>query len=107
MPELLDREVGVLQRHRGKRDEAVGARAAEFGELLVLDSDDLARDVALRLVPGWIDAERLDVYALFVHLGDAPGPDFADSRPALVFQLLPQQGQRFRYHTVRVHIDGL
>ena len=34
--ELLDGEIGELQRERGEGGEAVGVRSAEFGELLVL-----------------------------------------------------------------------
>src|SRR5205823_3192852 len=59
--ELLGGEVGVLERHRREGDEALGVRGARLGELLVLDLDDLPRQVAVRLVPVRVDAERLDV----------------------------------------------
>jgi len=65
--QLLGGEVRVLQRHRREGDEALRVRRAGLGELLVLDLDDLSRDVAVRRVPIRIDAERLDVDALLVH----------------------------------------
>ena len=40
--ELLGGEVGILQRDRRERDEAVGLRRAHLRELLVLDLDELA-----------------------------------------------------------------
>ena len=49
--ELLGGEVRVLQRDRGKGDEAVRLRRAQRGELLVLQLDELTREVAVGLVP--------------------------------------------------------
>ena len=46
--ELLGGEVGMLQRHRGEGDEAVGAGGAELRQRLVLDLDQLGRRVARR-----------------------------------------------------------
>ncbi len=68
---LLDREIRMLQRHGREGDEALLMRRAEFGELFVLNPDELRREVALGLVPERIDAERLDVDALRVHRLDA------------------------------------
>src|SRR5207245_5232800 len=53
--ELLGGEVGVLQRHRREGDEALGIRGARLGELLVLDLDDLAGEIAVRGVPVRVD----------------------------------------------------
>src|SRR4029453_2649704 len=80
---------------------------AELGEPLVLDLDHLGDQVALGPVPRRIDAERLHIDALGVHLADPPLADFADSRPAMVVDLAPQERVRLRDHAVRVHIDGL
>src|SRR6185437_12902816 len=57
---LLDRKVGVLQRQRRKGNEAIRLGGDELRELLVLQLDQCSRDIAVRRVPEWIDAERLD-----------------------------------------------
>ena len=71
MLDLLGGELGMLQRRRREGDEAVGVGRAELDQRLVLDLDQLGRDVALGAVPVGIDAERLDVDALRVHRRDA------------------------------------
>src|SRR5262249_7894925 len=43
--ELLGGELRMLERHRRERDEAIRIRRAGLGELLVLDPDQLARDI--------------------------------------------------------------
>src|SRR5215831_21335970 len=65
--ELLGSQIGELQGHCGESNEAVGMLGARLGEFLVLNADDLLREVALYLVPVWVDAERLHVDALRVH----------------------------------------
>ncbi len=59
--QLLGGEIGVLQRHGCEGDEALGVRGACLRELLVLELADLPGEVAIRLVPVRVDAERLDV----------------------------------------------
>src|SRR4051794_5711693 len=51
--ELLDGEIGELQRQRGESGEPVGFRRAEFGELFVLYPDDLGGQVAILAIPEW------------------------------------------------------
>src|SRR5262249_53325141 len=43
--ELLRGEIGMLQRHRGERDESVGLLGDDLGELVVLQLDQLGGDV--------------------------------------------------------------
>src|SRR5437870_12579650 len=59
--ELLGSKIGVLQRHRGEGDETVGMRGASPSELLVLDLDDGASEVAVGLVAVRVDAQRLKI----------------------------------------------
>src|SRR5262249_14984739 len=66
----------------------------------------LGREVALGPVPGRVDAERLHVDALRVHLANAPGPDLVDARASLDVGLQAQEGVRFRDHAVGVDVDG-
>ena len=49
--ELLDRKVRVLQGDAGEGDKPVGMGRADLGEGLVLDPDDLGRDVPVGAVP--------------------------------------------------------
>ena len=65
--ELLGGEVRMLERHAREGDEPVGLGRADLGERLVLDADQLRRDVPVRRVPVGVDAERLHVDALRVH----------------------------------------
>jgi hypothetical protein len=74
--ELFSGELGMLQGDRRERDEAVGIRRARFGELLVLDLTDPLREIAVRVVPARVDAERFDVDALLVHRAQSHA-DFA------------------------------
>src|SRR5262244_847598 len=105
--ELLHREVRELERDRGERDEALRVLRAEAGERLVLDLDHLLDDIALGPIPRRVNAERLHVDALRVHLTDAALTDFADSGSAMVVDFQPEQGVGLRNHTVRVHVDHL
>src|ERR1700720_1579992 len=83
--QLLGGEIGVCQRHRGEADEAVRRLAADLGELLVLQFDDLRGELALGIVPEIrIDAERLDVDALLVHHLDAIRRDDQSREPNLL-----------------------
>src|SRR6266851_778364 len=101
--DLLDREVGMLERHGGEGDEAVGLRCHQLGELFVLQLDERRRDVAVRLVPVGIDAERLDVDALLVHGAQTRGRHYQALRPHL--QTHHRQG--LGEGAVRVDVDGL
>src|SRR5437660_3235969 len=101
--ELLRSEIRVLERDARKGHQAVAMLRAELGEPLVLQLDDLGRQVALEAVPGRIDAERLQIDALRIQALQAFLPrDGVDAR-ALVLH------QRFRLgdDAVRVHVDRL
>ena len=69
--ELLDGQLRVLHGSGRESDEAIRMRRAQLGELLVLRFDEFFGEVAVGLVPERIDADRLDVDALRVHLLDA------------------------------------
>src|SRR5262249_50438627 len=103
--ELLDREVGELQREGGKGREAVGVLRAELGELFVLDLDDLGHHVALGAIPRRVDAEHLHIDAELVHLAEPALPYFIDPRTDRALRLQPQQSVRLGYRAVRVHVD--
>jgi hypothetical protein len=103
--ELLDGEVRMLQRHRREGDEPVGLRRADLRERLVLDLDELARDVPVRRVPVGVDAERLDVDALLVHRADAVC--LAGHEEGFRLERSPHQGHRRGHRAVRVHVHGL
>ena len=100
--ELLGGEVRVLQRDRGKGDEAVRLRRAQRGQLLVLQLDELTREVAVGLVPIGVDAQRLDVDALLVHGLDALGAH----DQGFGIHLEAHQGHGVREGAMRVHIHG-
>src|ERR1700733_6608087 len=67
---LLHSQIGRLQGERGKGRETIGVRGAEFGELLVLDFDDLSCEVALAVVPEDVDRQDLHVDGLRIHRGE-------------------------------------
>ena len=69
--------------------------------------NDLARQVALRFIPVGIDAERLDVNTLGVHLPHTLVHWLLHHEQRLGRYRVPHQGHGFRHRTVRVHIDGL
>jgi hypothetical protein len=56
-----------LQGERGEGGKAVRTRSAQFGQLFVLDLDDLGGDVAVLAIPEWIDGEDLHVNRLSIH----------------------------------------
>ena len=95
----------MLQRHRREGDEPVGLGRADLRERLVLELDELARDVPLRRVPVGVDAERLDVDALLVHRADAVRR--AGHEEGLRLERSPHQGHRRGHRAVRVHVHGL
>jgi hypothetical protein len=108
MLELLDRQVGELERHGCEGDKPVRVGCAELGEPVVLNADNLCRDLALGAVPGRVDAQCLHVDALRIHLADASGADFIDARPTLTTR--PRRAEQrlgLGNHTVRVDVDGL
>jgi hypothetical protein len=100
--ELAGGQVGVLQGHRGERDEAVGVPGAGLGEALVLQRDQLLGHVAGRLVPVGVDAERLDVDALLVHRLEAVlGTRHEQQR---VVRGPPHECHRLGHGAVGVHV---
>ncbi len=105
MLELLDRELRVLQCDGREGDEAVGGGGAEFGQLFVLDSDQLGRGVAVGAIPEGIDAERLDVDPLGVHLGDAVG-EVRPQQPRRLQRMVDHR-RRLRNDGMGVDVDGL
>jgi hypothetical protein len=95
----------MLQSHGCKRHETVGCRGAELGQLFILGLDQLGCRVAFRAIPVGVDAERLDIDPLGVHLRDA------------VRQVAPQQtgrlermadhGRRLGHDAMSVDVDRL
>ena len=87
--ELLDRQIGMLQRHRRQPDEAIRVGRAPLRELLVLNRDDPARQIAVGAVPpAALMAQRLHVDAPFVHQrGCGAGP--RTSGPFRLLLMLP------------------
>jgi hypothetical protein len=109
MLELLHGKVRKLQRHRGKTQEAVRVRSTPFGQRFIVDLDDFRSDVAFRQVPERVDANRLDIDALFIHLAETAHADFADPRTTHLVGTWrsTHECQRLGNHAVRVHVDGL
>ena len=62
MPNLFDREIGVLQGDGGKGHETIGRGGANLGKCGVLYFDQLSSGIPLGVVPIRIDAERRDVF---------------------------------------------
>ena len=106
MLQLLHREIGRLQRQRGKTHKAVRMPCAQFRQRFVVDFHHFGGKVALKVIPMRVDADRLDIDALLVHFADADHADFADVRPALVGEFFAHQFQRLGDHAMRMHIDG-
>src|SRR5262249_31795046 len=71
---LLGRKLGKLQRDRRIGHEASRRGLAHLRELLALQVEDTARQVAVGAVPEWIDAHHLHIDAVLVHVGDALAP---------------------------------
>ena len=107
MLELLRCELRKLQRHGGERDETVRVLAAKLRELLVVQAHDLARRVAIGLVPDRIDAERLDVDVLLVHRLHALFGHDDDALLVMLRGLDAEHVHRFRDDAVRMHVDRL
>ena len=111
--ELLHREVGRLQGERGEGGEAVGLGGAELGQLLVLQLDDLARELAVAAVPEGVDRQHFHVDGLRVHrlqplvdldegLGGA-----VDRRQLHRGAVGAQQRAGLAEVAMRMHVDGL
>jgi hypothetical protein len=64
---LLRGQFGKLQCHRSESDEAVRMRRAHLRQLLILQIDQLAREILVRGIPESVDAHGLDVDPHFVH----------------------------------------
>ena len=105
MPDLLDREIGVLQGGGGKGHEAIGCGRAHLGQGFVLDPDQFGRRVQLGVVPVGIDAERRDVDTLFVHCCDARGR--IGHQQSVVLAPSVENGQGVRHRAMCVHIHRL
>src|SRR5262249_50247867 len=58
---------GYCRGERGEGGEAVRTRSAQFGQLFVLDLDDLGGGVAVLAIPEWIEGEDLHVDRLSIH----------------------------------------
>src|SRR5215471_10121579 len=101
--ELLDRELRVLQSNRRKGDKTVGHRGAELCQLFILKLDQLGRSVAIGAVPERVDAERFDIDALGVHLGDAVGK--VRPQQPWGFERMIDHRRRFRNNGVGVDVD--
>ena len=70
--ELLDREIGMLQRDGRETDEAIRVGRAPLRQLLVLNGDDSPRQLAVRAVPpAALVAQNLDVDAPFIQRAKA------------------------------------
>ncbi len=103
--ELLDRQLRVLQCDGRKSDEAVRGGGAELGQLLVLDPDQLGRGVAVGAIPEGVDAERLDIDPLGIHLGDAVGK--VRPQEARRLQRMVDHRRRLRNDGMGVDVDSL
>jgi hypothetical protein len=103
--ELLGGEVRMLQGHARERDEPIGLGRADLGQRLVLDPDELRRDVPVRRVPVGVDAERLDVDALRVHRAEALLG--IGHEEGLGLELAPHERHRGRDRAVGVHVHRL
>ncbi len=103
--ELFDGEIRMLQGDRRKCDEPVGLRAADLRERLVLDPDELLRDVPVGRVPVRVDAEGLDIDALLVHRAEALLRVRHEER--LRLERPPHERHRRGHRAVRVHVHGL
>jgi len=100
--ELLGGEVRVLQGHRRQADKTVRLCGADFGELLVLQLDDLPGEVGLGLVPeDRVEAQRLDVDALPIHRRDP----FRRNDERWRRRLQPHQRVRLGHVAMGVQID--
>ncbi len=93
----------MLHRGGGEGDKAVRMLGAQLRKLLVLRPDYLLGSVTVELVPDRIDAERLDVDALGIHLLDAQLG--LVERRRRNFQA--RHGVGFRERAMRVDVDGL
>jgi hypothetical protein len=110
--ELLDRvfdlfrgKIRMLQCRRREADEAVGVGRAELDQSLVLDLDQLGRDVALGAVPVGVDAERFDVDALRIHRRDAHAG--IGHQQARCLERVLDQGHRRGHRAMGVDVNRL
>ena len=110
--QFLHRQLRVLQGQRRERREPVRLGGAEFGQFLVLNLDDLRRQIAVLVVPEGVDRQDLHVDRHGVHCLQA----FLDHDEAFlraaddVVQhggVPAQQRGGFVEDAMRVHVDGL
>src|ERR1700728_3727373 len=64
---LLHGQIGRLQGQRGKGRETIGMHGAKFGELLVLEFNDLRGEIAFTVVPEGVDRQYLHIHGLRIH----------------------------------------
>src|SRR5262245_1318704 len=110
--ELLGGEFGELQRNRRVADETAGDRLAHLRDLDALEVIEATGKIAVGAVPEGVDAERLHVDAVLVHVGDALGLDW---EAEVAFELLAggtlerraaDQVEHRGHRAVSVHVDG-
>ena len=74
--QLLGRHFGKLQRGRAQRDKTVRVGRAPCSEFLVVNADDLAREIGLgRVPPVTVDAERRHIDALRIQCREPLGTE--------------------------------
>jgi hypothetical protein len=101
-----------LQSDRRIADEAAGESLAHLRDLGGLQVEHAAGEIAVGAVPERVDAERLHVDAVPIHVDDARGLD-REAEAAL--QLLPSGAlerravdeiEHGRHRAVSMHVDG-
>src|SRR5207302_5174561 len=105
MLDLLRGEVGMLDGSGRKGDKAVGMTGTELRQRLVVEADQLGRGIALGAVPEGVDAERLDIDAGAVHLGE-PVADIRPQEPRRLERMVDYL-RGVGNDAMRVDIDGL
>ena len=110
--QLLGRQIRMLQRDRRQPDEAIRMRRTPGRQFFVLQRDDLAGQVAIRPVPPRVDADRLNIDALLVHVPQTLGSQ--DEIPAAEQVLEGARERRvlddvldLRNEAVTVHVHHL
>jgi hypothetical protein len=104
--ELLRGEIGELKGDGRKRREPIGMRRNEFGEGVVLNVDDLRREVAIDGVPVGIDAQHGDVDPVRVHVHQPIGERLAIEAQCPGVHLLSEKFCGSRNGAMCVDVDG-
>jgi len=79
-------------------------RIAKLRKLLVLSLDESRGEIAVRPIPEWINAQDLDVDALFIHLAQSIG---ADEQRNIRGWSLAHHFHDARDRAMRVNVDDL